>query len=137
MSLLVVGFAFVVSCKGTPEQKEDKLNEEIVDVSEAKKDLNEALTDSINNYEAYKSETKIKLQENARLIATFKDKKPANDNYKKQVAALEQDNEKLKAMLDGFQQGNEDQWEQFKLDFNTRLDQLKEAISELEKRNKE
>lgn len=131
----------MLGCKGSPDVKETKLNQEKVDVSDAKKELDKALTDSINNYEVFKAETEVKLQENERLIAAFKDrigseKKSVQVECNKQIATMEQQNEKLKAILEGFKQGNEDQWEQFKLDFNTQSDQLGNSISKFADENK-
>ncbi len=124
----------IASCNKSPKAKEEVLIDAKQDVETAKEDLNEATSDSIVEFNKYKSSIQIKLAENEKVIsdlkAKIKDKERKTQTlYYKQLENLQLRNAELKLKIETYKQGPSQKWELFKVDFNNELDKLGKSIS--------
>ena len=124
----------ISSCNKSPKAKEEVLIDAKQDVETAKVDLNEATSDSIVEFNKYKSSIQIKLAENEKVISDLKASIKAEDRktqtlYNKQLENLQLRNTELKLKIETYKQGPTQKWELFKVDFNKELDKLGKSIS--------
>jgi len=135
----VIGF-FLISCNNSPTAKENDLEQANEDVINAEADLVKATNDSINDFNVYKENIHLKLAENQRIINDLKLKisskdKIARDLDQVEINKLEKRNADLKLKIENYEQGPEQKWALFKIDFNNELDNLGRSISSLAERN--
>lgn len=135
----VIGF-FMTSCNNSPTDKEEDVREATEDLIDAKADLNEAQYDSINDFNAYKESIQLKLDANQAVIRDLKLKinskgKVDRDIDEVEINKLEKRNSDLKLKIENYEQGPEQKWELFKVDFNNEMDDLGESISSMANRN--
>ena len=124
----------ISSCNKSPKAKEEVLIDAKQDVETAKEDPNEATSDSIVEFNKYKSSIQIKLAENEKVISDLKAKIKDKDRktqtlYYKQLENLQLRNAELKLKIETYKQGPTQKWELFKVDFNNELDKLGKSIS--------
>ena len=124
----------IASCNKSPKAKEEVLIDAKQDVETAKEDLDEATSDSIVEFNKYKSSIQIKLAENEKVISDLKASIKAEDRktqtlYNKQLENLQLINTELKLKIETYKQGPTQKWELFKVDFNKELDKLGKSIS--------
>ncbi len=124
----------IASCNKSPKAKEEVLIDAKQDVETAKEDLDEATSDSIVEFNKYKSSIQIKLAENEKVISDLIASIKAEDRktqtlYNKQLENLQLRNTELKLKIETYKQGPTQKWELFKLDFNKELDKLGKSIS--------
>jgi hypothetical protein len=124
----------IASCNKSPKAKEEVLIDAKQDVETAKEDLDEATSDSIVEFNKYKSSIQIKLAENEKVISDLKASIKAEDRktqtlYNKQLENLQLRNTELKLKIETYKQGPTQKWELFKVDFNKELDKLGKSIS--------
>ena len=128
--------AGMISCKPSPTQQAEKVEDAQEKVDEETAKLNQSIIDSTNEYTKYKMESELKLKANEVKIADLKAKtnaqnKVTRDNYDKKLNELELKNAKLKENMENYKQGNQTDWEKFKTDFNREMDDLGKAISNI------
>ena len=138
--LAIIVSISISSCNNSPKAKEVNLNEAEKDLENAKDDLYEAITDSVYDFNKYKSSIQIKLVENEKVITDLKAKINDKDRktqtlYYKQLENLQLKNTKLKLKIENYKQGPTEKWELFKVDFNNELNDLGESISNTAKNN--
>lgn len=136
----LIGF-FLTSCNNSPTAKENDLEQAKEDVITAEDDLVEATNDSINDFNQYKESIQLKLIENQKVIDELKLKinskaKVERDLDQVEINKLEKRNTDLKLKIENYEQGPEQKWALFKVDFNNELDDLGKSISEMADRNK-
>jgi chromosome segregation ATPase len=145
VTMMLMAGAGLTSCE-TSGQKVDNAKS---DVQDAKQDLRDAQNDAnaeaqkaayAEEWRVFKLETNVKIQENENRIAELKAKmkntgKTLDALYAKNVDALEQRNQELKARLSAYDKGQSD-WESFKREFNSDMDGLGQAFSDLTVNNK-
>lgn len=124
----------IASCNKSPKAKEEVLIDAKQDVETAKEDLEETTSDSIVEFNKYKSSIQIKLAENEKVISDLKASIKAEDRktqtlYNKQLENLQLRNTELKLKIETYKQGPTQKWELFKVDFNKELDKLGKSIS--------
>ena len=132
--LAVLVSIFISSCNKSPKAKEEVLNNAKQDVVIANDDLNEATSDSIVEFNKYKTSIQTKLAENEKVISDLKASIKAEDRktqtlYNKQLENLQLRNTELKLKIETYKQGPTQKWELFKVDFNKELDKLGKSIS--------
>ncbi len=137
--LMCIATAVITSCNFTTEQKADTLEKAKANLEEASQDLNIARADSAE-FANYKIESEKKLRENELLIADMKDRmkserKETRVNYKMQLDSLDMQNSQLRNDMHFYSSQGKENWEKFKKEFNTELDALGKAISQLAERN--
>ncbi len=136
-TMLVAGAIFT-SCN-SPAQKEDAAEAKVED---AQQDLNAASQEvaTAEEWQAFKSETVLKITDNEIRIAELKVKikKPGklfDASREKRIIELEQQNIDLQARLEAYE-NNQSNWESFKTEFNHDMDELGKALKDLTLDNK-
>jgi hypothetical protein len=129
----------VTSCNFSTEQKAETLEKAKANVVEASHDLDLARADSAE-FVYYKLESEKKLKENELLIADMKDRmkserKVSMVKYNKQLDSLDMQNSHLRNDMHFYSSQGKENWEKFKKRFNTELDALGKAISQLAEKN--
>src|ERR1039457_6678306 len=124
--------AMLTSCN-TPSEKVEKAE---ANVTEAKKDLNEAQEEYLTDIENCRKATDEKIAANDQSIVEFKtilanEKKEAKADYKKKLAELEQKNTDMKKKMDDYKADGKENWELFKADFNKGMDEIGQSLKDL------
>lgn len=118
-------------------------------LKDAKSDLKNAESDAAQaaqkasdaaDWKLFKTATEAKIMTNENLIAQLKDKKKSagkalNPGYTKSIEELEQKNKDLKARMEAYEKGQTN-WQSFKSEFNSDMDALGKALSDLTVDNK-
>lgn len=131
----------MTSCNNSPTAKEADVKEATEDLIDAEADLDQAEFDSINDFNTFKGSIQIKLAENQSVINDLKSKisskgKVNRDIDEVEINKLEKRNTELKLKIENYEQGPEQKWALFKVDFNNELDDLGKSISNMADRNK-
>ncbi|MBC7411219.1 MAG: hypothetical protein H7331_02030 [Bacteroidia bacterium] len=121
----LVVMATYTSCK-TPAEKVDKAEEKVI---EANQNLEIATNDYLVDIEKYKIETANKIAANDKSIADIKvkvlsQKEDVRDKYVKRIEKLERKNTDLKKRMDDYKASGKENWEHFKLEFKSDMDDL-------------
>ncbi|WP_026993815.1 hypothetical protein [Flectobacillus major] len=135
--LAIIG---LTNCNTSPEKKEAKVEEAKADVVEATKDLQQARSDSVNEYRKYKVEAETRLAENERIIGEIEEKLKTEDaktraSLEKDLNVLNQKNADLKFKIQNYEEGPKEKWGIFKQNFNRDMDALGKSISSLAEKN--
>ena len=135
MAAVVAGSIFT-SC----DSKEKKVEDAKVEVKDANQDLKEKQAELNAEYPAYKTDAELRIAENEKQIAHFKEivnrpgKLPLDEARKKRIEQLEEKNAELRSRLNGYEKERSD-WETFKREFNHDMDGLGESFKDLGKNN--
>lgn len=129
-----------ISCNNSSTDKEEGVREATQDLMDAKADLDQAESDSINDFIAYKEIIQLKLVENQQAIDDLKQRvnskgKVERDIDEVEINKLEKRNTELMLKIQNYEQGPEQKWELFRVDFNNELDDLGKSISSMADRN--
>jgi F0F1-type ATP synthase membrane subunit b/b' len=137
----IIASAFVAgvlltSCN-TPAQKVENAED---NVAQAHDELDNANAEYKADMENYRRETADKISINQRSIAEFNarianEKKDAQAEYRKKVAALEQKNSDMKMKLDNYKAEGKENWKKFKIEFNRDMEELGIAFKDLTVKN--
>ena len=118
--------------------QDDKKTKEVQkDLSEGNKDLKEARTDSAADYQKFKIASETKIRNNQMEIATLKTKKSTDtkevkERYDERVLTLEQKNDDLKKKINSTSKVKTSEWALFKREFNLNMDELGQAIKDID-----
>ncbi|HBD25334.1 MAG TPA: hypothetical protein DC020_00665 [Flavobacterium sp.] len=131
----------MTSCNNSPTAKEEDVQEAAQDLIDAEADLEQAEYDSISDFNTFKESIQLKLVENQNVIDDLKLKitskgKVERDIDEVEINKLEKRNTDLRLKIENYEQGPEQKWELFKVDFNNELDNLGQSISDMADRNK-
>ena len=131
----------MTSCNNSPTAKEEDVQEATQDLIDAEADLEQAEYDSISDFNTFKESIQLKLVENQNVIDDLKLKitskgKVERDIDEVEINKLEKRNTDLKLKIENYEQGPEQKWALFKVDFNNELDDLGKSISNIADRNK-
>lgn len=129
--------AFLTACSNSSE----KLDEAREDVTEANEKLEEAEDAYLNDIEGYKRETAAKIEANDQMIADFqvlsaKEKRANSAEYQKKVAELKAENEAMKTKMDNYTAQGNDEWREFKEEFNNDMVELGRSLNEFSNNRK-
>jgi len=139
-SVIVFGFG---NCSKPIEEKiddaESKVQEKQSDVIEARKELHEVASDSVNQVEQYLIVTKERLDANSKILEEmereFSSERSDRDlDYKGRLAALNQRNVELMAIANDSQTIRSDTWENVRIELNKEMDDLEKSIAVLRQR---
>ncbi len=127
---LAAGAAFT-SCS-TPAEKVENAKE---NVAEANKDLEKANNAYLVDIENYRRESDAKIEANNQSIIEFKkriesEKKSAREEYNKTIVDLEAKNSDMKKKMDEYKADTKENWEKFKSEFNTDMDNLGQSFKD-------
>lgn len=131
---------FMTSCNNSPTAKEEDVREATQDLIDAEADLVQAENDSISDYNTFKESIQLKLAQNQQEINDLKLKinskgKVERDLDEVEINTLEKRNSDLKLKIENYEQGPEEKWALFKVDFNNELNDLGKSISNMADRN--
>ena len=106
------------------------------EVASAKKDLKEAKIDSAADFQKFKKEAEIRIQENQVKIAELKTKKSSEskevkEKYDKKVSTLEKKNNELKNKIKNSDDTKTSMWTSFKREFNHDMEELGHAFKDI------
>ncbi|MBP7511266.1 MAG: hypothetical protein KA981_05015 [Bacteroidia bacterium] len=140
ITLTIAAFAAIVtmgSCD-SPAKKVEKAN---TNLTEAEANYEQALSDSIADYENFKKESETRIDENEKAIEAFR-KRMLTENKKwkeedqKMIDDFEQKNINLRAKIRDYKENGKDEWKSFKTEFKHDMDELGDAIKGLTVDNK-
>jgi len=141
--VIVIGIAIMgmISCTNSPTKKAEVLEDAKDNVLVAEQDLNQAVSDSINEYTRYKMEAETKLIENDLKIAALKNNMKAErievrTKYEKELNELEKKNANLKVSISEYKEDDVNKWEKFKELVNQDIEEIKLAISRMSENRK-
>ncbi|HLP54115.1 MAG TPA: hypothetical protein VK151_03765 [Fluviicola sp.] len=117
--------AFLTACSSSSE----KLDEAKEEVTEANEKLEEAQETYLSDIEEYKKETAAKIAANEQMIDDLE--KANSVQYKGKVAELKAENELMKIKMDNYKAQGDDQWEEFKTEFNNDMIELGQELNEM------
>lgn len=136
-ALLTTGTAITGCQPATPKEEAAQTR-----VQDAKDELNDAKrAATAEEWQAFKDETDLKINENETRIAELKNKikksgKSFDAIYERKIDALEQQNKDMKARVDAYEKTGKSEWESFKREFNHDMDELGNALRDLTVDNK-
>jgi hypothetical protein len=136
VSTVAVSMLAFTSCT-TPAEKVDQAQE---NVSKANNKLDSAIKDYLTDIDLYKIETSNRIMANEKSIATLNAKlvnKKMDDRseYVKKIKELEQKNTTLKLKLNSYKADGNEKWNKFKAEFSEEMDDLRESIKDLTKKD--
>ena len=124
----------LVGCNNPPS--DNKVENAKEDVNEAKQDLREAENDYAREWQEYRNEQLAKLANNDKEIADYRvkiktEKAEVRERKEKRLAELERENNELKVRLDNYKDDGQNNWQQFKTEFNQSMDHLGQGFKNL------
>lgn len=130
----------MTSCNNSPTAKEEDVKEATQDLIDAEADLDQAEYDSISDFNQYKESIQLKLVENQKVISDLKLKinskgKAERDIDEVKINKLEKRNSDLRLKIENYEQGPEQKWALFKVEFNNEMNDLGKSISEMAENN--
>lgn len=143
-SLLLLGTMFI-SCQSAAKKEEvaqEKLQDAKQDLKEVQQEVKEEEAEtkaqtkaSAEEWEVFKKETELKIAANEIRIAELKIQikksgKTFDALYAQKIELLENKNKKLRTEITSYESSQTD-WEAFKRQFNSDLDELREALNEV------
>lgn len=134
--MIFTAFSVFTSCD-SPATKVETAES---DVAEAEADLVKAKEDYLQDVENFRMKTDEQIVTNNENIANYnallvEEKKETRENYKMKISELEAKNRDLKMKMDAYNVESQSQWEAFKQDFNTEMNNLKAGIRDLTSKN--
>jgi predicted RNase H-like nuclease (RuvC/YqgF family) len=131
--------AFFFGCRSSATKLEDAKNNVLNsnnDAEQAQNELDKARQDSSAEYQKFKKESDDNFNAHVQSLADFRErietKKAENKaEYEKKIFELDRQNSDLKKKLDDFKLESKDQWISFKTQFNTDMDRLNKAFTDL------
>lgn len=140
LTLTVTG-VMVAASLNTYGQENRQAEKARKDVAESQQDLREAKIDSAADYQKFKKDAEIKINDNQKRIVELKrrkanDNKEVNDKYNKDVLAIEKKNNELNKRIEGSGNTKSNMWNSFKNEFNHDMNELGLAFKDIGVDNK-
>jgi uncharacterized membrane protein YgaE (UPF0421/DUF939 family) len=136
-SLIIFTTITVLSVLGTQacDRTSNKMEKAQTSVIEAERDLEIAKSEIEADLRIYRQEIASKLNENNLDIANIKEKIQNEEAeikaaHEVRIANLERTNDNLKRQIDNFGVTNKNNWDDFKEDFNTSMDNLSNSLDD-------
>jgi|SRR5690606_29880236 len=139
--LLLAGIAcctsmILWSCS-TPTQSVEEAEEVVVEAKQELKDSKQEYLEDVHNF---KRIVQAKIESNNKSISDLKaklkdEKKEVRADAEKKIAALSERNSELKQKIENYEAAGEEQWWEFKTQFNRDMDELVKEFKELTERN--
>jgi hypothetical protein len=143
-SALFVTITTLSSCQLSAkkiENAENKVEENKTELAQSVKNLEQAKQDSITEYEIFRKDAEKIIDAQEKSIAEFKVKmanesKEVKAEYEVKLAELEKKNNELKRKLADYKDDGQDNWINFKNEFNHDMNELGKAFNNLIVNNK-
>ncbi len=131
ISFIIAITALVLSVQA--QNTKEKLKTARQDIAIAKANLKQAKLDSIAEYNQFKKESFLRIEENNQTIEALKiDKiakeKAATEAYIKKVEALKTQNAELKESVVNYRADGNTNWAAFKREFNRKMEILRQSF---------
>lgn len=130
--MLIAGFV-LTGCDKSPEQKVDDAANT---VKQANQDLKDTQAQYEKEWQQFKNEAEMKINNNEKRLDEFKaEMKKTSTNFKakyeNKVLTLEQKNIELKKKLNDYKYQGKDNWDEFKVGFNSDMDSVESALKDI------
>lgn len=111
------------------------------DLKDAQTELTVAEKDSVEDYNNFMKDAKLKIDANDKAIENLKSTMPklsksANINTQKRIDELEQKNIDMRKKMENYRANGKDEWESFKREFSYDMSELGKAIKNVGLNNK-
>ena len=131
--ILFIVIAALIGCQNTGE-KNSQVTQDTV--KQAKLEQDTIKTTYSDDWQKFKTESEVKIQDNENSIAAFKVKmKKAGSKiktkYNEEIANLEQENRNMKKKLEEYKNDGKSTWSDFKAGFNKDMDKIGKALKDL------
>ena len=118
----------------------DKIESAKDKIADGQEDLQQAIADSVADYNRFREETDIRIRENEKSIAEYrlrisKEKAEARADYEKRIARLETRNADMRRRMDEFKHDGRRNWQEFKTEFNKDMDELGTSLKDIFRKN--
>lgn len=125
--LLIAGLSFT-GCNNKENAKDN--------VEKANQDMIDAQVQFEKDWQQFKSDAEIRINENQQKIDDFKTAMKSTSTrfkakYENEVLSLEQKNIELKKKLNDFKYERKENWEEFKTTFNNDMDVVANALNDI------
>lgn len=144
-AVALIATTFITSCQDSTK-KETEAREE---VEEARTDLNEAKTELANarkaateqEWQSFKESTNTTINQNEKRIIELRAKmkktgQEMDEQYAKRINVLEEKNREIKEKVNAYQNDASDDWEAFKKEYNSDMDDLGRSLKNFTVDNK-
>lgn len=155
--LLLLFIVTVIGCNDEPEdkakdmkaeqenvkQKNEAAKKAEIELQNAKDEYNQAIIDSTNEYNNYRNDIIIRINDNDMRIAKMmkslkKENSEVKAKFEMQMVELNEQNNKLKTKINNYNNKTYNNktynnWQKFKISFNQEMDDLGKSISEMAK----
>lgn len=133
IAISIVTALSLSQCAPKEQSAETQLNNATEKFEDANKEY-------LAQMETFKKESNVRIEKNNKQITDFnkrieKAKKEAKTDYQEKIKALEAKNTDLKKRLDDFKADGNENWENFKKEFNHDMENLGIALKNLTESN--
>ena len=130
--ILLIAGSILTGCESNRGSKENA-KEEVQKADQALKDAQAQLD---NEWHQFKNDAESKIGSNEKRINDFKAEMKKTSakfkaKYANKVLTLEQKNIELKKMINNYQYEGKDNWDNFKLKFNSNMDSVGIALNDI------
>jgi hypothetical protein len=135
---VAIGCSSILASCDSPAKKVEKANENLI---EAEEKLDEVKKDSLADFENFKKEVNLLIDENEKAIIFYKNQiraesRKITDAEQKMIDELEQRNINFRIKIKEYKENGKDEWKAFKVEFKHDMDELGIAIKGLTVKNK-
>ena len=130
--ILLIAGSILTGCEGNRGSKENAKEE----VQKADQALKDSQAQFDNEWQQFKNDAESKIGDNEKRINDFKaEMKKTGEKFKSKYAnkvlTLEQKNIELKKMINSYRYEGKDNWDNFKLEFNSNMDSVGNALNDI------
>jgi septal ring factor EnvC (AmiA/AmiB activator) len=138
LTYTAIGCTAILAACDSPSKKVEKANQNLI---AAEANLDQAQRDSAENFENFRKEVNLLIDDNEKAIIFYKNQiKSENRNItdaeQKMMDDLEQRNINSRIKIRDYKENGKDEWKAFKVEFKHDMDELGEAIKGLTVKNK-
>ncbi|MFO7447934.1 MAG: hypothetical protein R6W90_16345 [Ignavibacteriaceae bacterium] len=127
--VLFIAGIFFAGCENNRDNPRD-------DVNKANQDMIDDQYKFDTEWQEYRSNAEVRINENEKKIAEFKEAMKTTTNnfkakYENEVLTLEQNNIQLRKRLNEYRYDGKDNWDVFKRDFNREVDVVENSLNDI------
>lgn len=127
--ILLMAGIFFTGCDNTRDGARD-------DVEKANQDMIDAQNQFEKEWQQFKSDAEVRINENEQKIAEFKAAMKTTTakfkaRYENEVLTLEQSNIELRKRLNEYKYEGKNNWDVFKRDFNREVDMVVDSLNDI------
>ena len=136
VAMAILGFAAGVVLMGCQRTGKTSNEDSKGSMGEARPDSQAVGAGYSDEWQKFKAESEIRIQDNENSIAAFKEKMDKSGTrmkakYNKEIAKLEKANRGMKKKLEEYKNDGGGAWADFKAGFNNEMDKLGKALEKL------